>query len=443
MKKIRFEYKFTAIYLALGMLWIVFSDKFLNSTIIDHDYLTKFQTYKGWFYVLITGLLFFLYLRMHLVKLRNAEKKAVESDRLKTAFLQNISHEFRTPMNGIIGFAGLLKEEGLTTEQKREYIETINSSSNRLLNLVNQILDISLIETGSSQVLKQTVLLNTLMAEIHDNWAPLIKKEVIFTLSKGLNDQSASIFTDEYKLKQILNNLVGNAVKFTESGHIRLGYSLRKNELEFYIEDTGSGIPIEQHSEIFKPFRKSEPEKSRFHEGAGVGLAICKGNLDLLNGKIQLQSAPGTGSIFRFTIPYDPVLLDKSTNQPSNSTPSLEGLKVLVAEDELINFSYIEELLEGTGIEIHHALNGQVAVELCKKNKNYDLVLMDIRMPVMNGYEATRLIKELRPELPVIAQTAYITIEERHKAIEVGFDAFISKPFLKEELLEAMGKQYR
>jgi len=443
MKKIRFEYKFTAIYLILGLLWIVFSDRFLNSIIADQDYLTKIQTYKGWFYVITTAFLFFFYLRMHLVKLRNAEKKAVESDRLKTAFLQNISHEFRTPMNGIIGFAGLLKEDELTPEQKKEYIEIINNSSNRLLNLVNQTLDISLIETGSSFVVKQPVYLNTLMLEIHKNWAPMIKKEVNFTLSTGLKNPSSCIYTDEYKLKQVLNNLISNAVKFTEAGHIRIGYSLQKNVLEFFIEDTGLGIPSEHHLEIFKPFRKSEPETSRFYEGAGVGLAICKGNIDLLKGKVYLQSAPGTGSKFRFTIPYEPVLSGESFFEPDDSILSLEGLKVLVAEDEMMNFSYIEELLEGTGIEIHHALNGKLAVDLCQNNNNYDLVLMDIRMPVMNGYEATKLIKELRPELPVIAQTAYITCEERHKAIEAGFDAFLSKPFLKEELLEVLGKQCR
>ncbi|NTW23844.1 MAG: response regulator [Lentimicrobium sp.] len=442
MNKIRFEYKFTAIYIILGLLWIVFSDRFLNSVITDQDYLTKIQTYKGWFYVIATAFLFFFYLRMHLVKLRNAEKKAIESDRLKTAFLQNISHEIRTPMNGIIGFAGLLKEDGLPVEQKKEYIEIINSSSNRLLNLVNQILDISLIETGSSQVLKQPVLLNTLMDEIHKSWSPKIKKEVILSLSKGLNNLSDCVNTDEYKLKQILNNLVGNAVKFTDSGYIRMGYSVKENDLEFYIEDTGLGIPSEHHSDIFKPFRKSEPETNRFYEGAGVGLAICKGNLELLNGRIYMHSEPGTGSVFRFTIPYEPLSLNNSFVEPANSLSSFEGMKVLVAEDEMLNFTYIEELLLGTGIEIHHALNGKSAVELCQNNSNFDLVLMDIRMPVMNGYEATRLIKELRPGLPVIAQTAYITNEERHKAIEVGFDAFLSKPFLKEELLEVMEKQF-
>lgn len=441
MKKFRFEYRFTVIYLLLGFLWILFSDGILGSLTSDHDILTRAQTYKGWFYVAVTAVLFFTILRKHLIKLRNAEKRAVESDQLKTAFLQNVSHELRTPMNGIIGFASLLDDNDLPEEQKKEYISIITRSTYRLLNLVNQILDISLIETGSSLLLKQPVYLNKLINEIRESWAHQIKNEVTFSFSTSLNSPEDCIYTDEYKLKQILNNLVGNAVKFTKTGHIYAGYSIKGNDLEFYVEDTGPGIPPEHHSEIFKPFRKSEPESNRFYDGVGVGLAICKGNLDLLNGKILVHSEPGTGSVFRFTIPYEPVRINESPEKPTENFPSFEGLLVLVVEDETLNFSYIEEILEGTGIEIHHAPNGQVAVELCRNNSNYNLVLMDIRMPVMNGYEATRLIKAFRPGLPVIAQTAYIASEERHKAIEAGFNAFLSKPYLKEELLEAIAKQ--
>ncbi|MBK6962901.1 MAG: response regulator [Bacteroidales bacterium] len=441
MRKFRFEYRFTAIYVLLGFLWILFSDSILGSLIHDHDLLTRTQTYKGWLYVTVTAVLFFTILRKHLIKLRNAEKRAVESDQLKTAFLQNVSHELRTPMNGIIGFASLLDDNDLQEEQKKEYISIITQSTYRLLDLVNQILDISLIETGSSLVLKQPAYLNKLMAEIQEIWSPKISKEVTFSFSQGLNSPEDCIYTDEYKLKQILNNLISNAVKFTSIGHICVGYSLKGNILEFYVEDTGLGIPPENHTDIFKPFRKSEPESNRFYDGVGVGLAICKGNLDLLNGKIHIHSEPGTGSIFRFTIPYEPVRLKGSPIKPTENFSSFNGLLILVVEDETLNVSYIEEILEGTGIEIHHAPNGQVAVELCKNNSNYNLVLMDIRMPVMNGYEATRLIKELRPGLPVIAQTAYIAGEERHKALEVGFDAFLSKPYLKEELLEAIAKQ--
>ena len=443
MKKFRFEYRFTAIYLILGFLWILFSDGILGSLIHDHDLLTRAQTYKGWFYVSVTAVLFFSILRKHLIKLRNTEKRAVESDHLKTAFLQNVSHELRTPMNGIIGFASLLDDNDLPEEQKKEYISMITRSSNRLLNLVNQILDISLIETGSSRVLKQPVCLEKVLKEIRDSWSPHIRSEVEFSFTSSLNSPDDCIYTDEYKLKQILNNLVGNAVKFTNTGHIYVGYSLKGNDLEFYVEDTGVGIPYEHQHDIFKPFRKSEPESNRFYDGVGVGLAICKGNLDLLNGKIQMHSEPGAGSVFRFTIPYEPVRANQPSVEPPRKSPSLEGLVVLVVEDEPMNFSYIEELLEGTGIEIHYAPNGQVAVELCHNNNNFNMVLMDIRMPVLNGYEATRQIKKFRPELPVIAQTAYIASEERHKAVEAGFDAIISKPFLREELLDAIKKQLK
>lgn len=439
MKKIRFEYKFTAIYLFLGFLWILFSDSILGSLISDHDTLTRIQTYKGWFYVAVTAILFYYILRKHLIKLRNAEQKAVESDRLKTAFLQNISHEIRTPMNGIIGFAGLLEDDNLTEPQRKEYLTTIIKSSNRLLDLVNQVLDISLIETGSIVVHFKAVRLNELVDEIHEIWAPQIKNGILFSLSKGFADGIDTIVTDEIKLKQLLNNLVGNAVKFTETGFIRFGYSAAGKELMFFVEDSGIGIPNEYHEDIFNRFQKIEQNSKRFYDGAGLGLAICKSYLELLKGKIVVESKPGVGSAFRFTIPYKPAKTIDSAKTVTDFK-AISGLIILVAEDEMMNFRYIEELLTGTGIELLHASDGAEAVEQCKKRKDISLVLMDIRMPNMNGFDATRLIKELRPELPVVAQSAYLIKNEIRQDLHVKFDDYLSKPFLRDELLHAILK---
>jgi signal transduction histidine kinase/ActR/RegA family two-component response regulator len=439
MKKIRFEYKFTAIYLFLGFLWILFSDSLLNSLISDNAILTRMQTYKGWFYVTVTTILFYTILQKHLKKLRNAEQKAVESDRLKTAFLQNISHEIRTPMNGIIGFAGLLEDENLSELQRKEYLTTIKKSSNRLLDLVNQVLDISLIETGSVVAHYKPFRLNQLVEEIHEIWAPQMKEGINFSFSKGFDNENDTIITDEVKLKQLLNNLIGNAVKFTETGYIRFGYSAAGKELTFFVEDSGIGIPNEYHEDIFNRFHKIERNSSRFYDGAGLGLAICKSTLDMLQGRMVVESEPGAGSVFRFTIPYKLSKTVDSSKAVAN-IESINGLIILVAEDEMMNFRYIEELLIGTGIKLIHASDGEEAVEQCKKRDDISLVLMDIRMPNMNGFDATRLIREIRPELPVVAQSAYLIKNEIHQDLQVKFDDYLSKPFLRDELLHAILK---
>jgi hypothetical protein len=397
------------------------------------------QTYKGWFYVMVTAILFYSILKKHLIKLRNAEQKAVESDRLKTAFLQNVSHEIRTPMNGIIGFAGLLEDENLSETQRKEYLTTIKKSSNRLLDLVNQILDISLIETGSVVAHYRPFSLNQLVEEIHEIWAPQIKDGILFSLSKGFDNDNDTIVSDEAKLKQLLNNLIGNAVKFTETGYIRFGYSAEGKELTFFVEDSGIGIPKECHEVIFNRFHKIEQNSSRFFDGAGLGLAICKSTLDLLNGKMVVESEPGAGSIFRFTLPYKSSKTIGSSKTVAN-IESVAGLILLVAEDEMMNFRYIEELLVGTGIELIHASDGEEAVEQCKKRNDISLVLMDIRMPNMNGFDATRLIKEMRPELPVVAQSAYLIKNELRRDSQVEFDDYLAKPFLRDELLHAILK---
>lgn len=444
MKRVRFEYKFTILYLSLGFLWIFFSDKLVESLFTDTHYITQFQTYKGLFYVAFTAILFFYYLKLHITRLRKAKLKAEESDQLKSAFLQNISHELRTPMNGIIGFSGLLKENDLSADQKNEYLKIIIQSSERLLELVNQMLDISLIETGGMQIHKQLTDLDVILKDVHDSWAPKVRSGIDFSFTNELEDADNLIITDDYKLKQVLNNLVGNAIKFTEKGHIIFGCRLKGNEIEFFVEDTGIGIEKDYQNDIFKRFRKAESGIIRFYDGAGIGLAICKGNIDLLQGTISLESKSGTGSIFRFTIPFYPANASEiKIEEKLSETKSMNGLIVLVAEDEVLNFRYIEELLADTGVVLLHAANGLEAVDICRKRKDINLVLMDIKMPVMNGFEATRLIKEIRPELPVIAQTAYITGDEKYKSQAIGFSDFISKPFLKEDLLHSIELQIK
>lgn len=441
MQKMKFEYRITAGYIIVGGLWIVFSDRILNYFINDPELLTRIQTYKGWFYVVITAVLFYSLLKSHLVKIRNAEQRAIDSDRLKTAFLQNISHEIRTPMNSIVGFSQLLKDEKTSETDKTDYLEMITKSSDQLLNIINEVLDISLIDTGHISINKKRVQLNNLLEELYLSFKPLIKNEISFSLLKGLSDQSGLILTDELKVTQILNNLLNNAIKFTDKGYIKFGYSFVNNELKFFIEDSGIGVDHDFHDKIFERFRKVDTDNSRLYEGVGLGLAICKGNIDLLKGKIWVESEPGKGSKFFFIIPYEPVYEAETIKiNITESKKNLNELTILVAEDDEINYLYIKEIFKGTGAEIIRAVNGKEAVELCQKNDKISMLLMDIKMPVMNGYEAIKQIRELRPDLPIIAQTAFALSNEMLKAFNAGSNDYISKPFKKEQLLAIVAK---
>jgi signal transduction histidine kinase/CheY-like chemotaxis protein len=440
MYKLKFEYRIIAGYVIIGGLWILFSDKILNYFISDPNLLTEIQTFKGWFYVIITAILFYIILKGHLVKIREAEQKAIDSDKLKTAFLQNISHEIRTPMNSIIGFSELLKASDSSEKEKALYVTMIEKGSAQLLNIVNEVLDISLIETGNITLNKQKVNLNSIVEEVYQSHKPLVKPGIDFTVSKGLSDEASVITTDATKVQQVLNNLLNNAIKFTDSGYISFGYTLVSNQLEFFIADSGIGIDVDFHDDIFERFRKVGHEKERLYEGVGLGLAICKGNIELLKGKIWIDSTPGKGSKFYFTIPYEPCVLERKTPRKIFNTDNLEDLTILIAEDDEINYFYIKEIFRGTGAQILHAVNGREAVEMVEKNDKIDIVLIDIKMPVMNGYEAIKMIRDIRPELPIIAQTAFALSNEMLKAFNAGSSDYISKPFKKEQLLSMVVK---
>jgi len=440
-RKLNFEYKIIIIYLLLGGLWILFSDRLMHSFISDPELLTQLQTYKGWFYVIVTAIFFHFYLKKYLIKIRNAELKAKESDKLKTAFLQNISHEIRTPMNGIIGFAQLLNRGNLSEDQKQSYINIITSSSNQLLSIVNDVLDISLIESGNITAKIEAVNINELLDEVYQSLYPTINSNVSFEIKKNLPNNRSIVITDKSKLRQILNNLINNANKFTKSGRITVGYKLKSNELEFYIEDTGIGIDPILQDKIFDRFIQAEVEITRQYGGTGLGLAICKGNIKLLNGRVWVCSEINKGSTFYFTIPYTPIKETASNEIASDSTNALISNKViLIAEDEEFNYLYIKELLKKSQIETIYARNGRQAVELCRQNDNINLILMDIKMPIMNGFEAAQEIRKLRPNIKIIAQTAFAMVEDRERALNAGFIDYISKPFNEGQLLTLIDK---
>ncbi|MCY1718814.1 HAMP domain-containing sensor histidine kinase [Prolixibacteraceae bacterium Z1-6] len=304
MRKFKFEYKITIIYLIVGGAWIIFSDKLIASLTDDNSVLTEMQTYKGWFYVTITAILLFFMVKNHLLKLRKAQQEAVESNRLKSAFLQNISHEIRTPMNSIIGFSNLLETENVSKQETSEYVANITTSSKQLLKIVDELMDISLIETGNMKVSQDKVNLNLLLDDIYNSFTPLIKNKIQFAVKKGLSDERGTICTDEMKLSQIISNLVTNANKYSEEGSITLSYLLQNNEIRFCVSDTGAGIPPQFHKQVFQRFRQLNTSETKINDGVGLGLSICKGNVELLGGKIWVESNPGKGSSFYFTIPY-------------------------------------------------------------------------------------------------------------------------------------------
>ena len=376
-------------------------------------------------------------LQITLSELMAAKEKAEESDRLKSAFLANISHEIRTPMNGIIGFSELLKDPHLSGEEKEEFIDLINQSGQRMLSLINDLIDISLIDANEVALQITETSVNALLSDLQAFFKPeAVKRGLRLNFSTGLPDSESIIMTDSAKLNQILTNLIQNALKFTIKGGIDFGYTRNNGIVEFFVIDSGIGIPQSKIERIFDRFHQVDNSLTRYHEGAGLGLSISKAFVELLGGNIKVESVEGAGSNFIFTIPYNPVHdREYSALSPQHSALSFT---ILIAEDDAVSTLLLKKNFKGENITFLCAENGWEAVELVQFHPEINLVLMDIKMPIMNGYEASKLIKELRPLLPIIAQSAFTVKEEKQKAQEAGCDAFITKPISKTELLEKM-----
>jgi len=372
-----------------------------------------------------------------------AKQKAEESDRLKSAFLANMSHEIRTPMNGIIGFSEMLTDQNLDHESRNEYVKIVVDSSKQLLGIVNDILDISRIEAGLVFMVKEEVNVNELMNTLYAFFEPQAQQRNIgLRVTLALNNTASFILSDRMRLRQILTNLLNNALKFTTTGEVVFGYTFKEGTLQFFVKDTGIGIPEALYEKIFEPFRQAELDISYHYGGTGLGLSISRKLVELLGGKIWLVSQPGKGSEFYFTIPYNP---GKPAEIAENNTVSKQslyapGIKVLIAEDDDTNYLYLETALLSCELKLLRAFSGTEAVELSRNNPDIRLVLMDIKMPGMDGYDATRIIKKERAGLPVIALTAYAMNDDKIKALDAGCDDYISKPVRKSELLAIVEK---
>jgi len=395
-------------------------------------------------------------------ELRLAKEKAEESDKLKSAFLANMSHEIRTPMNGILGFASLLNTPNLTGEQQKHYLSVIEKSGLRMLNIINDIIDISKIESGLMKLSVTKTIINEQIEFIYAFFKHEVEaKGITLSFKNGLPFSEAVITTDCEKLYSILMNLVKNAIKYSKVGSIEFGYvlihqqdrsevgfknSLIKPELQFFVKDTGIGIPFDRQKAIFERFVQADIIDINARQGAGLGLTITKAFVEMLGGRIWVESEEEKGSTFYFTLPYNARQYgeDNAQNIDIDDAKVIQNskLKILIAEDDEDSCLLISIGVRNFGKEIFTVRTGAEAVDVCRNNPDIDLVLMDIQMPGMNGYEATRQIRLFNKNVIIIAQTAYALSGDKEKAISSGCNDYLAKPIRKDELLGLMQKYF-
>ena len=372
-------------------------------------------------------------------ELVNAKNRAEESNRLKSAFLANMSHEIRTPLNAIVGFSGILastQEE----EEKQEYVSIIESNNTLLLQLISDILDLSKIEAGTLDFHYSNVKINDLMSDLESSCQLKLKSDKV-KLEFIAPPEPCCAHIEKNRLSQLIINLITNAIKFTEQGSIRFGYKRQNDELYFYVTDTGCGIPQDKQDSIFGRFVKL----NSFAQGTGLGLSICRTLVDNMGGKIGVESEIGKGSTFWFTLPYQQAEIVEKAPEKEIQAISIEKdkLVILIAEDNESNYKLFESILK-YDYHLIHAWDGMEAINLFKEH-NPQIVLMDINMPVMDGYEATKEIRKYSAKVPIIAITAFAFASDEQRVMESGFDGYMPKPInarlLKAQLTDIMQKR--
>jgi len=381
------------------------------------------------------------------VNLVKAKEKAEESDKLKTSFLASMSHEIRSPMNVIIGFTDLLRDDDMKSEERNKYIDYISRAGDTLLNLIDDIIDIAKIESEQLTIRNDVCNLSELMDDLYKtqlDYKNRNNKINVDLIPNGDNvTEQLVIKTDPYRLRQIMTKLIGNAIKFTEDGYVKFGYlNVSDDLLQFYVKDTGIGIPEEETPYVFDRFRRVENDE-KIYSGTGLGLAITKNLVKLLGGDVWLESMDGVGSIFYFTLPYEKISKTKKKiiKKEKKEIYNWEGKTILIAEDEKLNYSYLSEVLSKTNVKLIWAKTGKHAVNLYRKHKGrINLILMDIKMPIMSGYDAMKIIRRNDTEVPIIVQTAHVISGERDKSFEAGACEYLTKPIKYYKLFTTIHK---
>jgi signal transduction histidine kinase/ActR/RegA family two-component response regulator len=375
-----------------------------------------------------------------------AKEKAENKDKLKTNFIHKLSHEVRTPLNGIVGFSELLENETLSKETKESYLTIIKDSGAKLLNIINDIIEVSEINKSKykKKVQEEDTNINHIISDIFFKLEPIAKsKKIEFIVEKKFSNNQCIVKTNAENVKKSLQCLLDNAIKYTEKGFVKVSYEIEGNKLVFIVKDTGIGISEEIQEVIFEQFIQAEQTDEENKGGLGLGLTIARKNAKDIGGNICLDSKPNIGTTAYFTIPYKPIKIkEEEVLTTEHMLKKTTPYSILVAEDDEVNYIFLESLLKkfDSSYKIIRAKNGEESVDICKSNKEIDLVLMDIEMPIMTGIEATRIIKEIRSDIPIIAQTAYITKENREKAFLAGCSDFISKPIKQYVLKEVISK---
>ncbi|WP_319589445.1 response regulator [uncultured Draconibacterium sp.] len=374
--------------------------------------------------------------KRYIEDLKTEKENAQAADRLKSAFLNNISHEVRTPLNAILGFGGMMVQEGISQQEKETYYNILQKSSNRLIDTITAYMDISLITSGNVSIQKTPVSINKLLSDIYERFESYgQKKHLIFNMDKLSSD--FEMITDKEKLNKILIHLLDNAFKFTHEGTVSFGCNLKQNELEFFVEDTGVGIDTEVLNTVFRDFVQGDTRISRGYEGSGLGLSIAKGLVELLGGQISIKSVENKGTKVLFTLPGNQLMESESKTTRIGNYKKVTPI-ILIVEDDEVNRLYLRTIIEMEGIETLLASNGKEAIEKCRTQLEIDVVLMDIKMPVMDGLEATKKIKESRPELPIIAVTAHAASGDEEKVRNSGCDGYIAKPIDRNKLISLL-----
>ncbi len=374
-------------------------------------------------------------------------KKAVTADKLKSSFLANMSHEIRTPLNAIVGFSNLLADGTIKEEDREEYISIINNSNETLLQLIDDILDVSLIEAEQVKINKVNFSINEMIKQLEKTYIPILKekKQDSIRLKVKLPKESFWITSDQIRINQIMMNLLNNAIKFTLRGTIEFGFEPEDNRIKFFVKDSGIGIEQTNLEHLFDRFYKIEDNNKKLYRGTGIGLYLSKKIVEMLGGTIHVNSEYNKGSVFYFYISAELLSIEPAVSEKKQTVSrpqhafSSNGT-VLIVEDDISSLVYFKKVLQGLNIPIIEATNGKEGISLFSENPDISVVLLDIQLPGVSGFDIFKEMKKIKPKIPIIAQTAFAMAGDKEKCLALGFDDYIAKPIKKEVLIKKLEK---